>query len=105
MGVVVVGYLPVVQFAPAQFALVQFALKEPIEYSKNGELNVTLEFGHVTLPEESTGIVGDLHMLGFNGTSPGPTLRVRAGDTLHILLKNTLPSELVSTSSWPGPDV
>ena len=44
-------------------------------------------------------------MLGFNGTSPGPTLRVRAGDTLHILLKNTLPSELVSTSSWPGPDV
>ena len=57
------------------------------------------------LSEESTGIVGDLHMLGFNGTSPGPTLRVRAGDTLHILLKNTLPSELVSTSSWPGPDV
>ena len=45
-----------VQFAPAQFALVQFALKEPIEYSKNGELNVTLEFGHVTLPEESTGM-------------------------------------------------
>ena len=33
------------------------ALKEPTEYSsKNGELNVTLEFGHVTLPEESTGI-------------------------------------------------
>ena len=28
-------------------------------------------------------------MLGFNGTSPGSTLRVRAGDTLHILLKNT----------------
>ena len=38
-------------------------------------------------------------MLGFNGTSPGPTLRVRAEDTLHILLKYTLPSELVSTSS------
>ena len=73
-------------------------------------LNVTLEFGHVMIPKESTGLAGPLHMLGFNapgpgdmlkinGTSPGPTLRVRAGDTLKILLKNNMPAELVSTAS------
>ena len=55
----------------------------------NCTLSVTLEFGHVHIPEESTGLQGDLHMLGFNvpgpgdmlkinGTSPGPTLRARA---------------------------
>ena len=42
--------------------------------------------------------------VGFNvpgspGRSPGPTLRVRAGDTLRTLLKNNMPPELVSTTS------
>lgn len=94
------------------FLLVQFlstcsgiAFKEPEEcHSKNGELNVTLEFGHVTIPKDRTGLPGNLQMLGFNvpgkpGRSPGPTLRVRAGDTLRILLKNTMTPELVSTRS------
>ena len=80
-------------------------------------LSVTLVFGHVAIPGEFTGLNGPLHMLGFNtpredgpkfevgktmyanGTSPGPTLRVRAGDTLKILLKNNLPPELVPTAS------
>ena len=34
-----------------------------------------------------------------NGTSPGPTLRVRAGDTLRILLINNMPPELVHTGN------
>ena len=43
-------------------------------------------------------------MLGFNvpgspGRSPGPTLRVRAGDTLKILLKNNMMPEVISTAS------
>ena len=67
-------------------------------------LSVTLEFGHVQIPENSTGLKGELHMLGFNvpgspGRSPGPTLRVRAGDTLEVLLKNNMPPELISTAS------
>merc|ERR1719424_1138512 len=83
----------------------------------NCTLSVTLVFGHVAIPGEFTGLNGPLHMLGFNtpredgpkfevgktmyanGTSPGPTLRVRAGDTLKILLKNNLPPELVPTAS------
>merc|ERR1740124_296042 len=89
----------------------------------NCTLSVTLEFGHVSIPGESTGLNGPLHMLGFNtpgedgprfevgktkydklgkyvnGTSPGPTLRVRAGDTLKIKLYNNLPPELVPTAS------
>ena len=70
----------------------------------NCTLSVTLEFGHVHIPASSTGLKGELHMLGFNvpgstGRSPGPTLRVRAGDTLKILLKNNMPPELISTSS------
>ena len=80
-------------------------------------LSVELVFGHVSIPEESTGLHGPLHMLGFNarevdgkpfepgntmyvnGKSPGPTLRVRAGDTLKILLQNNLPAEVVETAS------
>ena len=67
-------------------------------------LNVTLEFGHVNISEELTGLKGDLELLGFNvpgspGRSPGPTLRVRAGDTLKILLKNKMPLEKVNTAS------
>ena len=75
-------------------------LQEPTNFtSENGELNVTLVFGNITLPEESTGLSGSLQMLGFNGVSPGPTLRVRAGDTLRIRLNNTMPPELVSTAN------
>ena len=43
----------------------------------NCTLSVTLEFGHVHIPKESTSLAGELHMLGFNvpgspGRSPGP---------------------------------
>ena len=70
----------------------------------NCTLSVTLEFGLVQIPKESTGLSGELHMLGFNvpgspGRSPGPTLRVRAGDTLKVLLKNNMPPEVISTAS------
>ena len=36
------------------------------ETSGKCTLYVTLEFGHVMIPEESTGLAGPLHMLGFN---------------------------------------
>ena len=81
-------------------------------------LSVTLVFGHVSIPAESTGLHGPLQMLGFNvperdgkqfelgnkmyvedGKSPGPTLRVRAGDTLKIMLHNNLRQEVVQTAT------
>ena len=36
------------------------------EKSGKCTLSVTLEFGHVQIPENSTGLKGELHMLGFN---------------------------------------
>ena len=100
--------------------------KEPEEYScekmrpwsgtsenctcNNGTctLNVTLSFGDAEILFENSGLkvngqpVDRFHMLGFNGQSPGPTIRVHAGDTLRILLKNNLSPELVDTSSVPN---
>ena len=100
--------------------------KEPEEYScekmrpwsgtsenctcNNGTctLNVTLSFGDAEILFENSGLkvngqpVDRFHMLGFNGQSPGPTIRVHAGDTLRILLKNNLSPELVNTSSVPN---
>ena len=100
--------------------------KEPEEYScekmrpwsgtsenctcKDGTctLNVTLSFGDAEILFENSGLkvngqpVDRFHMLGFNGQSPGPTIRVHAGDTLRILLKNNLSPELVNTSSVPN---
>ena len=93
--------------------------KSPTCMCESGKctLSVKLGFGHVAIPEARTGLHGPLHMLGFNtpgedglpfevnktmyvnGTSPGPTLRVRAGDTLRILLHNNLPHEWVDTGS------
>ena len=75
-------------------------LTEPISHSsKDRELNVTLVFGPLDLAEDSNGMGVKLNLVGFNDTSPGPTLRVRAGDTLRILLKNHMKPEQVSTHS------
>ena len=73
---------------------------DPISpYSKDRELNATLVFGPLDLAEDSNGMGVKLNLVGFNDTSPGPTLRVRAGDTLRILLKNHMKPEQVSTHS------
>ena len=96
--------------------------KEPVEYScekvrpsgtsgickcesGNCTLSVTLGFGEANILYENSGMVANgrhvdqFDMLGFNLKSPGPTIRVRAGDTLRILLENHLDPELVSTKN------
>ena len=78
-------------------------VSEPTYSSKDGNLTVNLTFGHVYLCTERTGLDVELHMLGFNGVHPGPTLRVRAGDTLRIRLHNSMPPELVNTTSVDNP--
>ena len=71
-------------------------------------LSVVLSFGGASIIYANSGLklkdqaVDQFDMLGFNGKSPGPTLRVRAGDTLRILLKNNLTPELVSTKLVPN---
>jgi FtsP/CotA-like multicopper oxidase with cupredoxin domain len=60
---------------------------EPEELSSaDGQLKVRLEASLVSVP------LGGLQasLLGYNGGIPGPTLRVRGGDTLQIELINTL---------------
>ncbi|TDW29756.1 multicopper oxidase family protein [Cryobacterium psychrophilum] len=66
---------------------------EPTELrSAGGALAVTLESapGQVTIAGRT------VRALGYNGGTPGPTLRVRAGDTLSVSLRNGLtdPSNL-----------
>lgn len=68
-------------------------LIEPTELrSVNGALTVDLE----SSPQRVTIAGRDVNALSYNGGVPGPTLRVRAGDTLNVSLRNGLadPSNL-----------
>ena len=68
-------------------------LVEPPELrSVSGTLNVDLE----SSPQQVTIAGRDVRALSYNGGVPGPTLRVRAGDTLSVSLRNGLadPSNL-----------
>jgi FtsP/CotA-like multicopper oxidase with cupredoxin domain len=69
------------------------ALLEPTELrSADGVLTVELE----SAPQRVTIAGRNVNALSYNGGVPGPTLRVRAGDTLSVSLKNGLtdPSNL-----------
>jgi FtsP/CotA-like multicopper oxidase with cupredoxin domain len=59
--------------------------------SKNGRLDVTLT---VDLVDSLHGIEWSINRKrtapGYNGAAIGPTLRVRPGDTLQIILQNNL---------------
>lgn len=69
------------------------ALTEPIELrSEDGMLSVSLE----SSPQRVSIAGRDVNALSYNGGLPGPTLRVRAGDTLNVSLNNGLadPSNL-----------
>jgi FtsP/CotA-like multicopper oxidase with cupredoxin domain len=60
---------------------------EPEELrSADGQLKVRLEASPVSVPLGSQ----QASILGYNGGVPGPTLRVRGGDTLQIELVNNL---------------
>jgi FtsP/CotA-like multicopper oxidase with cupredoxin domain len=69
------------------------ALVQPDELrSSAGILTVSLE----SSPQQVTIAGRDVRALSYNGGVPGPTLRVRAGDTLSVSLRNGLadPSNL-----------
>ena len=54
--------------------------------SSNGRLDVTLVAAAATVPYST----GGRWALTYNGTTPGPTLRVRPGDVLTVTLDNRL---------------
>ncbi|MBH0024457.1 multicopper oxidase family protein [Salinibacterium sp. SWN248] len=69
------------------------AFTEPVELrSSDGVLTVDLE----SSPQRVSIAGRDVNALSYNGGLPGPTLRVRAGDTLNVKLNNGLadPSNL-----------
>jgi FtsP/CotA-like multicopper oxidase with cupredoxin domain len=62
-------------------------LANPTEFrSVNGLLEVALVASATMLPWGT----GERYALGYNGSVPGPTLRLRPGDTLRVALKNDL---------------
>jgi len=68
-------------------------LAEPPElHSVNGVLSVVLESSPQRVPLAGR----EVNALSYNGGVPGPTLRIRAGDTLRVSLRNNLgaPSNL-----------
>jgi len=54
--------------------------------SSNGLLELELAAAPVMLPWNG----GERYALAYNGSVPGPTLRVRPGDTLRVRLRNSL---------------
>ena len=54
--------------------------------SSGGRLDLTLTAGALSLPWGS----GSRYAFGYNGSVPGPTLRVRPGDIVTVRLVNQL---------------
>jgi FtsP/CotA-like multicopper oxidase with cupredoxin domain len=71
---------PNAEGAPGTFA------EPPVLVSRNGLLDATLSSAPALIPYES----GNRWALTVNGTTPGPTLRVRPGDRLRLVLDNRM---------------
>lgn len=70
----------------------------PVEATPSGEVR---EY-EITAAETSLPLIdgGSLKVWAYNGQVPGPTLRVRLGETLRVKLTNKLPQE--TTIHWHG---
>jgi FtsP/CotA-like multicopper oxidase with cupredoxin domain len=68
----------------------------PVEYSAGGVLNTTLRIVEAEVPIREPGRVRVEQTRTYNGIVPGPTFRVRPGDTMNIRMVNELP---------PNPDL
>ena len=70
----------------------------PREAAPNGTIR---EFDLTAAPAELPLIDGSKkHLWAYNGSVPGPTLRVRLGDTVRVRFKNDLPQ--ATTVHWHG---
>jgi FtsP/CotA-like multicopper oxidase with cupredoxin domain len=61
--------------------------------SSNGILLTSLQafIAHNRLQDPSTGAIRDVLTPAYNGAIPGPTWRVKPGDTMNVILLNSLP--------------
>ena len=55
------------------------------EIARSNDLELVVKYSHQKIGESTA------RLRGFNGRLPGPTIRVRPGDTLRIRVKNELP--------------
>ena len=86
------------QDAPAARALAEFAGSYPEKAHPTG---VVRDFELVAAPTELPLIDGKpLRVWAYNGQVPGPTLRVRLGETVRVKFTNNLPQE--TTIHWHG---
>jgi FtsP/CotA-like multicopper oxidase with cupredoxin domain len=82
----------------AELALVELGDAYPTEASPNGTVRT---FEIVAAP--TTHVLGardPLQVWAYNGTVPGPELRIRRGETLRVHFTNALPQE--TTIHWHG---
>jgi FtsP/CotA-like multicopper oxidase with cupredoxin domain len=65
-----------------------------VRRSSHGVLLTALQafIAHSRIQDPTTGDTRDIVTPAYNGTLPGPTLRVKPGDTMHILLVNSFPA-------------
>jgi FtsP/CotA-like multicopper oxidase with cupredoxin domain len=83
---------------PADRALAEFAGSYPAEAHPTG---VVRSFDLVAEPTELALIDGKpLKVWAYNGQVPGPTLRIKLGETLRVRFTNHLPQE--TTIHWHG---
>lgn len=84
--------------SPAARTVAEFAGAYPDEAKPTG---VVKEFAIVAEPTELALLDGKpLRVWAYNGQVPGPTLRVKLGETLRVTFTNKLPQE--STIHWHG---
>ncbi|HEY6177336.1 MAG TPA: multicopper oxidase family protein [Kofleriaceae bacterium] len=83
---------------PAERARAEFEGAYPVTASPTG---VVRAFDLVAAPTELPLVDGKpLKVWAYNGQVPGPTLRIKLGDTLRVRFKNELPQE--TTIHWHG---
>jgi FtsP/CotA-like multicopper oxidase with cupredoxin domain len=84
--------------SPAERALDEFRGAYPIAAAKTGKVR---EYELVAEPTELPLVDGNaLRVWAYNGQVPGPTLRVKLGETLRVRFTNKLPQE--TTIHWHG---
>jgi FtsP/CotA-like multicopper oxidase with cupredoxin domain len=82
----------------ADRALAEFEGAYPFEPSPDGTVR---EFEIVAAPTTHVLAGGEpTRVWAYNGTVPGPTLRIRLGETLRVRFRNELPAQ--STIHWHG---
>lgn len=92
---------------------VQQILKDPSELvskiapGRGGDLNFDFDirYGDNIIPNPATGQNDKVRLRSYNGELVGPTMRVRPGQLLRILLKNNLPADDPSCKSNQDTDI